>query len=274
MSILQAFVLGLIQGLTEFAPVSSSAHLRMVSAVLGWGDPGLAFSAVLHLGAVLAAVLYFRREVWALTLTACKLPVQRHLLASPNGRLLLALGIGIVPVVCVGWLFHDFFSDQVRSLHIIGAMLILVGIALWFAERFGRQTNPLTQLRWGRAFLVGVFQLLALLPGASRSGSVMLGGLCMGLQRDAAARFSFLMGIPVLLGAGLLEVPKVLGGLQATHTSLLPLGVALLASSVASFISIAFSFSILRRMGVTPFVLYRIILGGSIIIFASLGIIH
>ncbi len=261
MNWLQALVLGLVQGLTEFIPISSTAHLRIVPALLNWGDPGAAFSAVIQLGTVGAVVAYFARDVWRLAAAAALSPFRANVRAGQDARLALAIAAGNVPIALLGFGLRDVIEHQFRSLYLIAGMLILVALGLALAERRGEGSLPMERLSLRSVMMIGCFQALALIPGTSRSGATILGGLLAGLQRAQAARFSFLLGIPAIVGSGLFELPKVMAGVRAGELSAAGLVLGLFAAAVSGYASIAFLLRYLERHTTLLFVCYRLALG-------------
>lgn len=274
----QAALLGLVQGLTEFIPVSSTAHLRIVPALLGWPDPGAAFSAVIQLGTLAAVFVYFASDIRRLTVAALVWPVTRAESLRSDARLAWFIMAGNLPIVVLGVAGRTFIEHQARSLYIIAAMLIMVALALAWAERprAPERTGQVTGLGLGASFAIGLFQALALIPGTSRSGSTILGGLLLGLRREEAARFSFLLGIPAIAGAGLFQIKALAeeissGGAADGGLSLGALALGLLAAAVSGYASIGFLLHYLRTRSTMLFVVYRIVLGLGILALTALG---
>ncbi|HKI97399.1 MAG TPA: undecaprenyl-diphosphatase UppP [bacterium] len=271
---LQAIVLGLVQGLTEYIPVSSTAHLRIVPALLGWGDPGAAFSAVIQLGTLVAVLLYFARDIGRFTVAALASLVSAEARRSPDARMAWAIAAGNLPIVVLGLGFRHVIETELRSLYIIGTMLIVIALGLWWAERRGTGEAPMEGLTFRRVMAIGAFQALALIPGSSRSGSTILGGLLLGLKRADAARFSFLLGIPAILGAALLELPHVLAGVRAGELTGTSLVLGLLTACVVGYASIAFLLRYLERRTTLLFIVYRLGLAGVVLGLAASGVIR
>jgi undecaprenyl-diphosphatase len=274
LSALQATVLGLVQGLTEFIPISSTAHLRIVPALLGWADPGTAFSAVIQLGTLLAVLAYFAPEIVRLSGAALASLASADARRSPDARLAWSIAAGNVPIVALGLSLRPIIEAQLRGLGLIAAMLALVALALAAAERRGEGARPMEQLTLWQVVAIGCFQALALIPGASRSGSTILGGLLLGLRRADAARFSFLLGIPAILGAALLELPVVLAGVRHGELSAGALALGLLAAAVSGYASIAFLLRYLQRHSTWLFIGYRLALAGLVLALAAQGLIR
>lgn len=268
----QAGVLGVVQGLTEFLPISSTAHLRIVPALLGWGDPGTAFSAVIQLGTLAAVLVYFAADIRRLAGAALRSLWRAEARRSAEARLAWAIAAGNLPIVVLGLSFRGWIETEARSLFVIGTMLIVVAVALAVAERMASRTRDMAELGFWRVNLIGLFQALALLPGASRSGSTILGGLLLGLRRDEAARFSFLLGIPAILGSGLLQIPPLLEELQrGGQGGLAALAVGLVASALSGYAAIGLLLAYLRRRSTMLFVVYRLLLGAGVLGLAWKG---
>jgi undecaprenyl-diphosphatase len=271
---LQAIVLGLVQGLTEFIPISSTAHLRIVPALLGWGDPGAPFSAVIQLGTLVAVLLYFAREIGRFTVAALASLVSAEARRSTDARLAWSIAAGNVPIVVLGLAFRHVIETELRSLYLIGAMLVVIALALWAAERRGEGPDAMERLSFRRVLAIGGFQALALIPGASRSGSTILGGLLVRLKRADAARFSFLLGIPAILGAALLELPHVLAGIRHGELTATTLALGLLTALIVGYASIAFLLRYLQHNSTMLFVFYRLGLAAVVIGLAASGTIR
>jgi undecaprenyl-diphosphatase len=270
MDIFQAIVLGIVQGLTEFLPVSSTAHLRLVPAFAGWEDPGAAFTAVVQLGTMAAVLLYFRDDLWAIArgwLRSLREPAAR---TTQDARMGWFIILGTIPIAVLGLLFKDTVEHDARQLTLIGIMLILLGIVLELAERTGSKERDITTLTRRDAAVVGVAQAAALVPGVSRSGSTISAGLFLGLDRAAAARFSFLLSVPAVVLSGLFELRKIGDGGNA---GALETVVATLLAFVVGYASIAWLLKYLVRHPVTLFVVYRIILGVVVLTLVAAGTI-
>lgn len=257
----QLLILALIQGLTEFLPISSSGHLVLAPRLLGWDDQGLAYDVAAHAGSLAAVVAYFRRDLIALATAAV-----RRLgggVATPESRLALWLTVATVPVCIVGFLGHDFIATRLRSTEVIAWATIGFGIALGLADRCGRGRVPLVGLGARGAWLVGLAQCLALIPGTSRSGVTMTAGLALGLERRDAARFSFLLAVPVIFLASVLEV----WSLAATPGAVDIRGLAIVfaVSALSALICIWAFLNAISRIGMLPFVAYRLALGGALL---------
>jgi undecaprenyl-diphosphatase len=274
MSPLEALVLGLIQGLTEFLPISSTAHLKIVPALLGWPDRGAAFTAVIQGGTLLAVLLYFRRDIAGLTAGFLTGLYQRRPMGNPEARMAWMIVAGTLPIVVCGLAFKDQIETTLRSLYVMSGALIAVALLMALAEdrvQRRRQARDLGKqmgdLGWGEVLVIGFAQALALVPGTSRSGVTITAGLFAGLTRETAARFSFLLSLPAVFAAGVLELYKEREGLLAVGP-----GNVLLATAVAAvsgYASIAFLLRFLQRRTMTAFVLYRLALGALLLFLLS-----
>jgi len=267
MSLGQAVLLGLVQGLTEFIPISSTAHLRIVPALLGWPDPGAAFSAVLQLGTLAAVLAYFAGDVLRLSLAALRSLGSPEARRAPDARLAWAIAAGTVPIVVLGLSLQSWIETSFRALPVIAFMLAAVALALMAAERRGEGSGSAHGLGLWRIVAIGFFQALALIPGASRSGSTILGGLLFGLRRAEAARFSFLLGIPAILGSGLYQLPEVLDAISSGAMSSTALVGGLAAAALSGYGAIAFLLRFLQTHTTLAFSLYRLTLAGFLAVY-------
>lgn len=270
MSFVEAIVLGIIQGLTEFLPISSTAHLRIVPALFGWGDPGAAFTAVTQLGTVVAVVIYFRQDLWRVASTWLRSLRDRDLRSSLDARLGWYLILATVPISIFGLVFKDQIESGARDLRLIGTTLILLGIVLYVAERVGRQTRDLETVDTRSAIIVGLAQAAALVPGVSRSGATITAGLFLDYDRESAARFSFLLSIPAVVLAGVVTLPDVAAG---DGPGPAPTAVATVLAFVVGYAAIAWFLRYLTNHPVTIFVIYRIGLGILVLGLVAGGVI-
>jgi undecaprenyl-diphosphatase len=255
LTILQAIVLGVLQGLAEFLPISSSAHLALTPWILGWESPGLAFDVALHVG-TLAAVLWFFRAQWAVLVRAAwRITLTRRIETEEEHRVLF-LVIATIPGGVGGLLLADYAETVFRTPALIATTLIIMGIILWAVDRFAPHERALSGMRWTHALLFGVAQVLALVPGVSRSGSTMTAGRAMGFHRESAAVFAFLMSMPITAAAAVYEVPKALaeGGLGA------PIIAGVIASALSGWLAISVLLRYVARHGFGIFAVYRIVL--------------
>ncbi|MBX9673061.1 MAG: undecaprenyl-diphosphate phosphatase [Candidatus Obscuribacterales bacterium] len=270
--LVQALTLGVVQGLTEFLPISSTAHLRVVPALMHWQDPGAAFSAVIQLGSVAAVLAYFARDIVSIA-TGALAAFMRKDLADKDFRLAGAIAVGTVPIVVIGLAIKGLLEaddSPLRSFYVIGGAAIFMGILLLVAERASKHQRDIEEINGKDGLLVGLGQAMALIPGCSRSGSTLTVAMLLNMKRADAARFSFLLGIPAILASGLLELKHMLeAGLARDQNSLLSLIAGLISSFVVSYLSIAWLIKYLQTHATWIFVGYRIIFGITIIALAA-----
>ena len=262
MSTIEAIVLGIVQGLTEFLPISSTAHLRIVPAFLGWEDPGAAFTAVVQLGTMAAVLIYFRHDLWRIARAWFASLRRPELRGDLDARMGWYIGLGTIPIAIFGLLFKDQIETGARDLYLIGAMLVVAGLILFAADINSRRERDLTTLDSRDAAIIGVAQAAALIPGVSRSGATMTAGLFLGLDRAAAARYSFLLSVPAVVLSGLFELRKI-GGEGAAGA--VPTVVATILAFVVGYASIAFLLRWLVRHNLSVFVIYRVLLGALVL---------
>ncbi|WNG50745.1 undecaprenyl-diphosphate phosphatase [Archangium minus] len=272
MSLLQAIILGLVQGLTEFLPISSTAHLRIVPELLGWPDPGAAYSAVIQLGTVAAVLIYFRKDLVTLTRAFFQGLVRREPFGTTESRLAWFVLIGTLPIGICGLAFKKTIETSLRSLYVISASLIVLAVILFVVERLASHKRTLDDMRWRDGLIVGLWQALALIPGSSRSGTTITGGLSLGLRREDAARYSFLLSIPATTLAGIFELKHLL---EATER---PSAVALWVGTLVAFGSgmaaIAWLLSYLRKRSTFIFIVYRVVLGVVLLALLQGGVLR
>lgn len=272
MSLLQAIVLGLVQGLTEFLPISSTAHLRIVPELLGWPDPGAAYSAVIQLGTVAAVLIYFRKDLVTLTRAFFQGLARREPFGTTDSRLAWFVLIGTLPIGICGLAFKKTIETSLRSLYVISASLIVLAVILFIVERLASHKRTLDDMRWRDGLIVGLWQALALIPGSSRSGTTITGGLSLGLRREDAARYSFLLSIPATTLAGVFELKHLL---EATER---PPAVALWVGTLVAFASgmaaIAWLLSYLRKRSTLVFIVYRVALGVALLALLQAGVLR
>jgi undecaprenyl-diphosphatase len=277
---LEAIILGAIQGLTEFIPISSSAHLLIVRWAFGWEAKGVAFDAVIHLGTLLALFLFFGREWYAMvgsylsTTRLARRKASASTAASTSavpGILLWPMVLACIPAGLTGLLFDHVIEGKFRNAPVLtGVLLIAMGVVLYLADRMGRKSRPMHAVRTRDWLFIGIAQALAVIPGVSRSGITITAGLMSGLEREAAARFSFLIGAPVILGAGVWELHKVMkAGLSGSD--LMPLVLGVLTSTIVGYACIKFLIEYLRKRSTALFVVYRVVLGVGVIAAYMLG---
>jgi len=261
----QAIVLGLAQGLTEFLPISSTGHVRVLPALFGWEDPGAAFSAVIQLGTMAAVLIYFRGDIARITVAWLRGLTNASIRRTRDSLMGWYIALGTVPVVIIGLLFSNQIETTLRSLYIVAAALIIGGVIMIVVEHVARRIRPLESVGPRDALVVGLAQALALIPGVSRSGSTIVGGLLMGLDRAAAARFSFLLSIPAVVLSGVYQLKDIGGAGGAPIDVTIVAGVCAFASGYAA---IAFLLRYLARHSLLVFALYRFAFGGLILALA------
>lgn len=263
MTTFQALILGIIQGLSEFLPISSSAHLTLAPWLFGWADPGLSFDVALHLGTLIAVLSYFRAE-WANLIKAAGSLAVTFRADTVEKKRVLFLIIATIPGAIGGYLLEKPAETAFRSPALIASMLMLMGVILWLVDRYRPADRPLTGMKWVDALLFGLAQVLALVPGVSRSGGTITAGRGLRFDRESAAKFSFLMSMPIIAGAAILKVPGVIhsGGFTT------PLIVGVLASAISGWLAISIVMRYVTRHSYGIFAAYRIVLG--VIVFAIL----
>jgi undecaprenyl-diphosphatase len=267
MTVFQALVLGVLQGLTEFLPISSSAHLSLAPWVFGWTDPGLAFDVALHLGTLAAVLWYFRREWQRLAVAAFEI-VRRRRVETAEERRVLFLILATIPGAIAGLLVEDYAETVFRAPALTAAALIMMGLVLWAVDRAAQVARPLDDMRWREALLIGCAQVFALIPGVSRSGSTMTAARALRFTREGAAAFSFLMSMPITAAAAVLKVPDALevGGITT------PLVVGIVSSALSGWLAIAVLLRYVARHSFGIFAVYRVLLGALILaLVASRG---
>ncbi len=271
MSILEAIVLGIAQGLTEFLPISSTAHLRIVPAFLGWDDPGTAFTAVVQLGTMAAVVIYFRDDLLRIARVWLESLREPSLRRERDARIGWYIILATIPIGVFGLIFKDEIESGGRDLYLIGTALIVFGLVLLVAEEVGTRRRGMDDVNARDGFVVGLAQALALIPGVSRSGATISAGLFLGFNRPSAARFSFLLSVPAVVLSGLFELNDAVG--EDTGVSAVGLGVAVLLAFVTGYASIAFLLRYLVTHSTRVFVAYRVVLGSLVLVLTAAGVI-
>jgi undecaprenyl-diphosphatase len=270
MEIIKAIVYGLIQGLTEFIPISSTAHIRVIPALLGWKDPGAAYTAVIQIGTLIATLIYFRSDISHMIKSVINSVRQKNF-NDYYTRLSIMLIVGTIPISVFGLLLKRFIESEARGLYIVALSLIILAVILYIAEKVSKKQKEITDISYKDGFIIGLAQTLALIPGSSRSGVTITAGLLCGLKRDVTARFSFLLSIPAVLLSGLFELYSEREALlKANAFSLL---IATIVSAIVGYIAIAFLISYLKKKSNLVFVIYRIIIGIIILILLSIGVL-
>lgn len=256
MDIFQVIILALVQGLTEFLPISSSAHLILVPVITGWKDQGLAFDVAVHAGTLTAVVFYFRKELTKMFIEWLGSLSGKH---TPDSRLAWAVLLGTIPVGLAGLLFKDVISEHLRTPLVIAVTTIFFGLLLWLADRNKNMTRDEHSLQWKDVLIIGVAQAMALIPGTSRSGITITAALMLGLTRQSAARFSFLLSIPVIVLAGGLSMLDYMEVASITDINFLLIGA--MVSAISAYACIHYFLKLLEKISMLSFVVYRMILG-------------
>ncbi|WP_328745450.1 undecaprenyl-diphosphate phosphatase [Streptomyces sp. NBC_00285] len=280
MSWFESLILGLVQGLTEFLPVSSSAHLRLTAAFSGWKDPGAAFTAITQIGTEAAVLIYFRKDIGRIISTWSRSLVKKELRRDHDAQMGWLVIVGSIPIGVLGLLFKDQIEGPFRDLRITATMLIVVGIVIGVADRLAardetggkhrapKQRKELDDLGIKDGLIFGICQSMALVPGVSRSGATISGGLFMGYRRESAARYSFLLAIPAVLASGLFELKDAM---ESDHVSWGPTIFATVIAFVTGYAVIAWFMKFISTKSFMPFVWYRIALGIVIIVLVGMG---
>lgn len=257
---IHAIVLGIVQGITEFLPISSSAHLILVPLIFGWPDQGLMFDIAANTGSLVAVIVYFWHDVTALVVGFFRSLRPGGLTNNPEGRMAWALGWATIPIGLAGLLFKGFIETWARDPLVIGSTALFFGVLLGWSDRVGKRSKDLTHLTWRDAVLIGIAQMFALIPGTSRSGVTITAALFVGFTRESSARFAFLMAIPVGVLAGGMEMLELIR-LAPSLSEWLFMGLGLLVSGISAFVVIYWFMAWLRQQSLLPFAVYRIILG-------------
>jgi undecaprenyl-diphosphatase len=271
--ILKAIVLGVIQGLTEYLPISSTAHLRIIPSLFGWHDIGAAYTAVIQLGTMVALILYFRTDIIRILVSFVKAFRSKDWMKNNDSRLLLQILAGSVPIVILGYLFKGFIRNEFRNIYFISVAIIFFSLVIYVSERWAKQILTMDKLVFKDAVLIGFFQSLALIPGASRSGITIAGGFFRDLKRADAARFSFLLSIPAVLLSGVYELYSERALLFNYQSGVLSLILATVVSGVVGYLSIWFMLTYLKTHTLGIFILYRVIFAIAVLMLLYFNII-
>lgn len=281
MSIIEAIILGIIQGLTEFLPISSTGHLTVAGKLMGLiseehPEQWTSFIAVIQLGTLLAILIYFWNDLWKITIDFLNdnlLKRKSFANQTANSKMGWYIIIGSIPVVIIGLGFKDVIEGALtKNLYVIGSSLIVLGIILAFAEKVGKFKKELKDIKWYDAVIVGFAQSLALIPGSSRSGTTLTAGIFLGFKRETAARFSFLLSVPAILGSGLLQLYEALEYIDSS--GIITLTIATIASAISGYLTIGFLLKFLKSNSTIVFVIYRIVVGAAIIFMVYNGLIN
>ena len=273
MSVLEAIVLGIVQGLTEFLPISSTGHLRIVPAFAGWEDPGAAFTAIVQLGTTLAVLIYFREDLWRVARAWFQSLHDPSVRGTVDARLGWYLIIATIPISIFGFAFDDQIETGARDLYLIGTVLIVFAFVMLAAERVGRRERGDDDIGLRDAIAIGVAQAMALCPGVSRSGATISAGLFLGMKRETAARFSFLLSTPAIVLAALYSMRGVVTGDETTDAGIGPILISVFFAFVVGYASIAWLLRFLTSHGLGVFVGYRVVLGAVVLALTAAGAI-
>ena len=270
----EAIILGIIQGLTEFIPISSSAHLRLAGEIFpNASDPGAMFTAITQIGTELAVLIYFRKDIFRI-ISAWFSSVKNKNTRNQDSRMGWLIIVGSLPIVIIGYLAQDFITNELRSLWIIATMMVVFGLLLGAADKFGLKTKELSQLNAKHGILYGLAQSLALIPGVSRSGATIAMGRVLGYSREAALRYSFLLALPAVFGSGLYELKSALSNDQVAVYSLTETLVATVIAFAIGYLVIAWLLKYVTTKSFAPFIIYRVILGSTLLVLLASGVLN
>lgn len=280
MKLFEAIILGIVQGLTEFLPISSTAHLRIVPALAGWNDPGAAFTAIVQIGTLAAVLIYFYRDITTILKAVLQGIANGRPLGTQESKMGWMIATGTLPIVVFGLLFKTEIETSLRSLYSISAALIGLALLLTLAEHRmkkrlseGLAMKSMDDIGWKETLLIGLAQSIALIPGSSRSGVTITGGLFLNLSREAAARFSFLLSLPSVFAAGIYQLYKTRDIIFSSPDNLAAILVATVVSGIVGYASIAFLLNYLKNHSTTIFIIYRFALGGTILLLVTTGLL-
>jgi|WetSurMetagenome_2_1015567.scaffolds.fasta_scaffold02427_12 undecaprenyl-diphosphatase len=271
-NIIKAIIYGVIQGLTEFIPISSTAHIRVIPALLNWGDPGAAFTAVIQIGTLIATLIYFRQDIFFMVSGFLNAFKTKKFFDDPYSRLFILILIGTVPISIFGLVLKRFIEGDARGLYVVSASLIGLAVILFIAERISSRKKEFTDITVKDGIIIGFAQALALIPGSSRSGVTITAGLFCGLKRDITARFSFLLSIPAVGLSGLYELYSERNALL--NENVINLLIATVVSGIVGYIAIAFLINYLKTRSNLIFIIYRVLLGFIILYLLATGVLR
>jgi undecaprenyl-diphosphatase len=270
MTVFEAIIYGIVQGLTEFLPISSTAHLKIVSSFMGWSDPGAAFTAVVQIGTMVALIVYFFSDIVSFISHGVRSIRNKNLLETTESKHAWMIVCGTIPVVVFGLVFKDAIETYLRSLYVISSTLIGLALLLVFAEKRAKLQKDVDNVTWQDAIAMGFAQALALIPGVSRSGITITSGLLTGLTRESAARFAFLLGIPAVFASGLYELWELRHEISGNASAII---IATVVSGIVGYLAIDFLLKYLKKHTTFIFIYYRIALGILILILLALDIL-
>ena len=273
-AVFEAIILGIIQGLTEFIPISSSAHLRLAGEVFPNAiDPGAMFTAITQIGTELAVLIYFRKDI-ARIISAWFVSLSNKNARNQDSKMGWLIIVGSVPIVVIGYLAQDLITTELRSLWIIATMMVVFGLVLGAADRFGGKTKELSELNVKHGILYGLAQSLALIPGVSRSGATIAMGRYLGYSREAALRYSFLLALPAVFGSGFYQLQSALSENQVAVYSLSETLVATVIAFAVGYLVIAWLLKFVTTKSFAPFIIYRVVLGTTVLILLASGVLQ
>ena len=273
-AVFEAIILGIIQGLTEFIPISSSAHLRLAGEVFPNAiDPGAMFTAITQIGTELAVLIYFRKDI-ARIISAWFVSLSNKNARNQDSKMGWLIIVGSVPIVVIGYLAQDLITTELRSLWIIATMMVVVGLVLGAADRFGGKTKELSELNVKHGILYGLAQSLALIPGVSRSGATIAMGRYLGYSREAALRYSFLLALPAVFGSGFYQLQSALSENQVAVYSLSETLVATVIAFAVGYLVIAWLLKFVTTKSFAPFIIYRVALGSAVLVLLATGVLQ
>ena len=281
MTLFEAIILGIVQGLTEFLPISSTAHLRIIPALVGWDDPGASFTAIVQIGTLFAVLIYFWKDIFTIITAVIKGVFRQKPLEDPDAKMGWMIVAGTLPIVILGILFKSEIETSLRSLYWISGALIGLAIVLSLAEKRIRTTlkkglplKSIDEIGWTEALLIGLAQSVALIPGSSRSGVTISGGLFLHLDRATAARFSFLLSLPSVFAAALLQLYQTWHIIAASTENMTNILAATLAAGIVGYASIAFLINYLKNHTTNIFIAYRLVAGATILYLVATGVLQ
>ncbi len=273
-AVFEAIILGIIQGLTEFIPISSSAHLRLAGEVFPNAiDPGAMFTAITQIGTELAVLIYFRKDI-ARIISAWFVSLSNKNARNQDSKMGWLIIVGSVPIVVIGYLAQDLITTELRSLWIIATMMVVFGLVLGAADRFGGKTKELSELNVKHGILYGLAQSLALIPGVSRSGATIAMGRYLGYSREAALRYSFLLALPAVFGSGFYQLQSALSENQVAVYSLSETLVATVIAFAVGYLVIAWLLKFVTTKSFAPFIIYRVALGSAVLVLLATGVLQ
>jgi undecaprenyl-diphosphatase len=267
--IIKAVILGIIQGLSEFLPISSTAHLRIIPSFFGWEDIGAAYTAVIQVGTMIAIIIYFWKDLYNMFTSFISSIKEKTYLSKPDTKLLFMVCIGTIPILIFGYLFKDFIRHEFRSMYVMAGSMIIFSFVILAGEKYTKRNISIEKLTLTDSIIIGFFQSLALIPGTSRSGSTITGGFFRNMDRESAARYSFLLSIPAIMISGVYELYSERASLFINGNSTISLIIATVVSGLVGYISIWFLLSYLKKHSLMIFIIYRILFGILILILLS-----